>query len=570
MAIGTIPVFISGATMSFAYDLKIVEPEIKSIPQYGKFETRIKTDIQYTNPFDPEEVDLQVHFLTSTGATHTLPAFYDEENGQPVWKVRYAPMSVGVHRYYAVLGTQRTEEHTFECVPSDKDGFIRLSPDDCCYLQFDTGKPYFAVGHNVCWTTGHSPHWTKDYEYYFKRMAENGENYTRIWMIHWNVALEWSNGDYPGLGRYHLSKANRIDEILELAEQYGIYIMLCLESFNNLRIRQPYPAYEGNPYALENGGMLEKPEQFFTNPEARRLFKQRLRYLVARYTYSTNILCWEFWNEVDIIERYVSDEAAAWHQEMAHYLRQIDAMEHLISTSFSGTAGDDAIWQLPEIEITQNHQYGSKDIAKSVRHWTQRNISEFRKPHIFGEFGTDAGGPSREKDPDGIGLHNGIWAATLSGSAGTAMLWWWDNYIDPNDLYYHFQPLSQFVEDVDWTHANFRDAEIGTIDYITPPELDIKEKPTLRVFGLQNDTEALLWMQNARHTWYRMFEKMSLKSVLPTYVEVSGLQDGEYEIEWWDTYQAGRVECTHAVCTDGVLRLEVPEIERDIACKVRL
>ncbi|MEK9136822.1 MAG: DUF5060 domain-containing protein, partial [Bacteroidota bacterium] len=447
--------------------LKITLPETRTIPQYGKFEARIETNLQCTNPFNPEEVDLQVRFLTPTGVTHTMPAFYDEEDGKPVWKVRYAPMEVGDYHYYAALGDARTDTQTFACVPSDRDGFIRLSPHDSRYFQFDSGKPYFAVGHNVCWAD--------DYEPYFQQMAAHGENHTRIWMIHWNVALEWSGGDYPGLGRYHLGKASRLDHILELAEQYGVYIMLCLESFNTLRIRQPYPAYQGNPYAQENGGMLEKPEQFFTHPEARRLFKQHLRYLVARYAYSPHIFCWEFWNEVDIIEKYISEEAVAWHQEMARYLRQIDPMEHLITTSFAGTAGDAAMWRLPEMEFTQNHQYGSKDMAESIRRWTQRNISEFQKPHIFGEFGTDAGGPRSEKDPDGINLHNGIWAAALSGSAGTAMLWWWDNYIEPNKLYYHFQPLAQFVADVDWPHANFRDAEIGDIRYVTQPELETKD-----------------------------------------------------------------------------------------------
>ncbi|MFC1715053.1 DUF5060 domain-containing protein [Candidatus Poribacteria bacterium] len=691
-------------------ELSITYSDTGPIPQYGKFEARIRTDSQFTNPFDPAEANVQVHFLTPAGETHILPTFYDEEDGKAVWKVRYAPLSVGDYSYYAMFGDQHTGEHKFKCVPSDRDGFVRLSPHDYRYFQFDSGKPYFAVGHNVCWTD--------DYEHYFKRMAEHGENFTRIWMIHWNIALEWSGGDYPGLGRYHLGKANWIDRILDLAEQHGIYIMLCLDSFNTLRIRQPYPAYEGNPYSKENGGMLEKPEQFFTNPEARRLFKQRLRYLVARYTYSPNILCWEFWNEVDIVERYISEEAVPWHQEMARYLRQIDPMKHLISTSFANTKGDDAMWQLPEMEITQNHQYGSRDIAESVRQWTQRNIREFHKPHIFGEFGADSSGPRREKDPDGISLHNGIWAAILSGSAGTAMLWWWDNYIRPNDLYYHFKPLSLFVEDVGWTHANFRDAEIGTIDYINPPDIGTKdlelpctvgwghhpvrqycilsdgtiendeqitqfiyppgnelrqeqtfiveypvdgefeihvnkvsnhgrlqirldgelaldqdlptgagdgpwkesdfverwgiyqntydrrfgipvpagkhtiavdnqgkdwislksykltnyqtnEKPELRVFGLQNDTTAILWLQNTGHTWYRVFEKMPLEPVLPTYIEVNGLRDGSYEIEWWDTYQADRVKRADAVCTDGILRLDAPKIEYDIACKIR-
>jgi len=709
--VGLLAATASLSRLSYGSEPKIVDSEMESIPRYGKFEARIETDIQYKNPFDPKEVDLQVHFSTPTGATHTLPAFYDEEDGNSVWKVRYAPLSLGEHRYYATLGSWRSAERKFMCVPSESEGFIRLSPHDRRYFQFDSGKPFFAVGHNVCWT--------EDYEHYFKRMAEHGENYTRIWMIHWNIALEWSGDDYPGLGRYHLGKAKWIDQILDLAEKYGIYIMLCLDSFNTLRIRPSHPAYAGNPYSRENGGMLEKPGQFFTDPEARRLFKQRLRYLVARYTYSPNIHCWEFWNEVNIIEKYVREDVVPWHQDMARYLRQVDPMEHPITTSFAGPSGDDAMWQLPEMEFTQSHQYGAKDIAESVRSWTRRNISKFSKPYIFGEFGTDSSGPKREKDPDGVGLHNGIWSSTLSGSAGTAMLWWWDNYIDPNDLYYHFKPLSQFVKGVDWTRSNFRDAEIGAMGYLTPSEFKIKDldllcaagwghhpveqyrilrdgsvenseqlaqflfpsenpmrqvqkflvdypadgkfevhvnkvsnygrlqitldgklaldqelptgpgdgpweegsfverwnvyqntydrsysipvpagkhtitvdnqgkdwisleryrlvnyqtkdRPALRVFGLQNDTETLLWIQNTQHTWYRLFQEMPVEPVPPTLIDIGGLQDGKYKVEWWDTYQSDKLEYADATCADGILKLKAPEIKRDIACKIHL
>jgi len=274
------------------------------------------------------------------------------------------------------------------------------------------------------------------------RMVKNGENYTRIWMIHWNIALEWSGGEYPGLGHYHLGKAKWFDEILELAEKYGIYIMLCLESFNNLRISQPYPAYDSNPYAKENGGMLQKPEQFFTNPEARRLFKQRLRYLVARYSYSTNILCWEFWNE--------------FKEEWGIYQNVYD--------------------------------------------------QKFRVPVTAGEH------------------------TIIVDNKG-----------------------KDWLSVVGYKLTNYQ----------------TYENPTLRVFGLQNDTMALLWLQNTRHTWYRMFEEIPLKAVLPTYIEIKGLQDGEFKVEWWDTYQANKVQSTNAICIDGILQLEAPRIERDIACKIR-
>lgn len=37
---------------------------------------------------------------------------------------------------------------------------------------------------------------------------------------------------------------------------------------------------------------------FFTNAEAIADYKNRLRYLVARYAYSTSVFAWEFFNEV--------------------------------------------------------------------------------------------------------------------------------------------------------------------------------------------------------------------------------------------------------------------------------
>ncbi|MBM3212306.1 DUF5060 domain-containing protein, partial [Candidatus Poribacteria bacterium] len=530
--------------------LNIMPPENQTIAQYGKFQVAIEAQLQYNNPFSPEEVDLRLHILTPSGLEHIMPAFYDEEKGQPSWKVRYAPMEVGTYRYYAKLKDFTSKEFTFECVSSKSDGFIRLSPDDYRYFQFDSGKPYFAVGHNVCWAD--------DYEYYFKKMAAYGENYTRIWMIHWNVALEWTGNDYPGLGRYHIGKAKRLDRILEMAEKYGIYIMLCIDSFNTLRIKNPYPAYQGNPYAKENGGMLERPEQFFTNSEAIRLFKQRLRYIVARYSYSPSILCWEFWNEVDIIEKYISPEVVKWHEEMAKYLRHIDPMKHPITTSFAYTQGDSAIWKMPEMEISQNHLYNSKDMAESISYWTKRNINEFKKPHIFGEFGTDAGGPGKEKDPEGIALHNGIWAATLSGSAGTAMLWWWDSYIDPLNLYYHFKPLAEFVKDIEWPRASFRDLQIGN------------PNQHLRIYGLQNDTEAILWLQNSQHTWYRSFNKEPIESILPVLLEIRGLKNGDYQIQWWDTYEMKPIVYDKAKSINGILKIKTPEIPKDIACKIQL
>ena len=47
--------------------------------------------------------------------------------------------------------------------------------------------------------------------------------------------------------------------------------------------------------------MPTNPAAFFTDPEAKALFKQRLRYLVARYGAYRNLLAWELFNEVQFV-----------------------------------------------------------------------------------------------------------------------------------------------------------------------------------------------------------------------------------------------------------------------------
>ena len=88
--------------------------------------------------------------------------------------------------------------------------------------------------------------------------------------------IERGNPDV-GLGRYDLANAWRLDTVLERAEREGLSLMFCLESFNSLKIRPEYAQWDKNPYNAANGGPLQRPEQFFPEERARRLFRQRLR-----------------------------------------------------------------------------------------------------------------------------------------------------------------------------------------------------------------------------------------------------------------------------------------------------
>jgi hypothetical protein len=479
-----------------------------TVPRYGRIELGLDLTATYTNPFDPEEIDVRAEVTAPSGRVLTVPAFFggdyrrelrgDQEvlqpAGNPGWRLRICPPEEGDYRVLVKAtdrtGTVQAGPVTFTAIPSENPGFVRVSPEDPRYFAFDDGSPYFAVGANVCWGGGRG---TFDYDAWLPRYGAAGCNYFRVWLgPAWTTfALErvGKPEEGLGLGRFDLANAWRLDYVLDLAEQQGLYVMLCLDSFNELRYRKDgaYPFWEDTPHNAANGGPLAEPKEFWTNETMKRLYRNKLRYLVARYGARTHVLSWEFWNEVDIISpaAYLPEAVRDWHAEMGDYLRQIDPYDHLITTSFASSAGKPEIDALPQIDYVQTHNYGSRDIAAALSNW-QRVKERFGKPHYVGEFGTDAGGGEAEVDPTGIALHNGLWAPIMAGSAGTGMLWWWDNHIHPNNLYFHFAAVARFIAGIDWPRAGFRPLE--------QPRVSFQQEPAEPVFGdLVLDDLPALW-----------------------------------------------------------------------------
>jgi hypothetical protein len=323
------------------------------------------------------------------------------------------------------------------------------------------------LGENICWANDPG---TYGYDTWLSKLADAGGNYTRLWLDpDWNELglekLTREPGDGNGLGRYDAQASWRVDYILDLARTRNVRVMLALLSFNSVDAQGEYASWKNSVYNRANGGPCATPRDFFTNAEAKRLFKRRLRYLVARWGWSPSVLSWEFWNEVDLATGHDSAEAAAWHVEMAKYLRGIDPWRHLITTSCADSNGDRALDSLPQMDYVQTHSYGSHDVVATIEQVTSQKLAAYDKPHYFGEFGADVYGKEDYRDADGINLHNGLWSSVCSGSAGSAMIWWWDNYVEPRDLYHHFAHLAAFVAEVDWGRENYRPAQIVSVQF---------------------------------------------------------------------------------------------------------
>ncbi len=445
---------------------------------HARLEVTFQLSTSHANPFDPEEVDARGIITQPDGSEVTVPAFYFMQydlagsnperllNGRnPSWKVRFAARQVGTHSIaLAVTDAQGTAivdpAGSFVAVDEGRRSIVRVDPRDARFLAHEDGTPYHPIGRNISWATNAG---TKDYERWMSAMAETGQNFGRVWMTHFfrGQSIEWSSshhtGYYQGLGRYSLPIAVRLDRIVELAEEHGILLMIALHHHGQFST-SVNPNWADNPYNIAraaDGGFLNTPQEFFTHPQARELTKRRLRYIIARWGYSSSVLCWELFNEVQFTNGFRESapqraHVAAWHEEMGGWIRANDPFNHLVSTS-SDHAGFEAIWPIPSMELMQEHEYSADKIRRyEVIH---DRLSQYGKPVLFAEFGAPGsstpeqnigtlGAPFAQQMIDGLVLHNGIWSSAMLGSA--AMYWWWE-YIEQYGHDAQFAPLAAFL-----------------------------------------------------------------------------------------------------------------------------
>ncbi len=451
-------------------------PRIAWRPARPEIYTRFEIVVQAPpgeRPFDPDAADLSVTFTLPSGRKVTAPGFYyapyervlvkDEKGedteklipaGRGDWRVRYCPVESGVHRFLAVFRQQGLTRWIwsgqFRTRPTARPGFVRVDPSSRRFFQFDNGAPLFLLGECCCWGGKKG---TFSYDDWFAIHQSSGMNGARIWMSPWAFGIEARPGS---LNRYALDQAWALDYVVELAERLGIYLILCLDYHGMLKtVKDQWGKNDNwrrNPYNRKLGGPCAAPGDFFTSPQARALYKKRLRYIAARWGYSTHILAWELWNEVDLTysERGVNPRAVeAWHREMAAYLKRVDPNRHMVTTSFYSDRAGDRLWRASEMDFVQSHCYNRPDPAGTLTRLARDMSARYHKPFLVGEYGVDSAGAKRtlKKDPLGQALHQALWASAFSGAAGAAMPWWWDNYIHPEGLYVIWRNLSDFLED---------------------------------------------------------------------------------------------------------------------------
>jgi hypothetical protein len=540
------------------------------VPRYERIEFRTDLWARYKNPYDRAHIAVTALVAQPDKTLKRIPGFlYQDfersmeagrEKLTPVgphqWRARFTPTQLGKHAFRIEVktarGTTTTEPQVFHATKSTHPGFIGIHKKNRKFFQFSNGKTYFGVGHNVCW--GSEERLSYDYDDFFRRMGNAGLNYTRVWMCSWDTGIEGSK-----LDSYRLDAAWRLDYILRLAEQRGIYIKLCFDNEHDYQTpakRKHFGIWK------QNGGPCTKVLDFFTIPASKKAYKRRLDYIIARWGYSPHIMAWELWNEMNYIaasDRKVGGTPGVdkdhsslsvskvrgiltdWTQEMAAYLKDNDPNRHLVTTSLGLHVVWDQIWELEDIDFTAIHAYlpnprtvkddKDKDAVLIALRAGDR-IAKFDKPYHVSEFGgleyENKANVINQKDRNGIHLRNAIWGGLFSGAAITPSNWWWKEYIHDRNLYTHYSSAARFLHGIDMADTNWtRIAAAGTTK--------------VRILGIKKSDACAMWIQQRGNDWYRrlMLEK-PLEPLNKVKVRVPNIEKGKYIVTWWDT-TAGKI-----------------------------
>lgn len=602
---------------------------------YSVYTVDFNLNRSYDNPYDPGQIDVQARFVAPSGRTITIPAFWFQDfnvspgtqtweqyvpAGSPKWRIRFMPEEAGAYTLNISArdagGDVDGGSYNFQVAAGPAPGPVRRHPANPLYLQYANGSLYFPFGHNLSFEDGNPKlNGVAYYQSLLPVFAASGENWTRFWMTDFSrTALEWGPGyeDYQGVGVYSQRAAWRVDRYLDTALDSGVQVQLVLNdhgqfsTYSNQRWNAN-ASYPGNPYSSVYGGPVPQanPEQFFSNQDARALFRRRLRYIVARWSAYPNLLAWELFNEVQwagTTSRNMRNDSAtrdaivAWHREMADALKSLDPFAHLVTTSsddYYGSPGFDAIWKLASIDTVQSHHYnqppGGRDAR--IREYAAAAQRAYVKPVVIAEMGVKAdsqpecgfdpqaflantGVPASERTAAnrdhmtaGTTLRNGIWSAALSQSG--AMNWWWGCYMSddagknrmPPEFPLHarlFPPLISFWGGEDPAGNVLGNAAIQT------------GGPIL-AYGLQGQSQALVWVRDALNAYGSGYGPATTESRTTSgaSLSLSGMQPGSYVLSVYDTYGNGDlISQTEVTASGGTCNVALPPFLGDLAVKL--
>jgi hypothetical protein len=139
------------------------------------------------------------------------------------------------------------------------------------------------------------------------------------------------------------------------------------------------------------------------------------------------------------------------------------------------------------------------------------------------------------------------------------MFWWWQ-LVEEESLYPTFAAFSRFMEGEDLRGVDMKACTPRLLQGESP-------YPDLLSVCLKDGSRGLGWI--SRHSAFEATDPAGPAGLSDVTLELTGMEDGNYEVAFWDTIRGQPIEAKHAGAKGGTFRMPVPAFARDIAFKIR-
>jgi len=590
----------------------VVISPTNNVSSFEKFEITFNMNY-YSNPYDPDVINSYCEFWSPSGKYYKVYAFYYSDytktssncsldwtpyqceiltqNGINNWKIRFTPDEVGNWQYkitatdsYGNISYPGRSTLNFLCVKSSNNGFIIKA--NSRFLKKTTGEFFFPVGQNIAWYNypnsngiGVQTYGTNEYKHYIDAMADSKANFIRIFLDYYEgialIGYDFTIGEnYFDL--YNQKDSYQLDWIFNYAKSKGINIMLCLfshSSWGNTNYCSNAWA-ERNPFNSDNGGPISTPFEFFSNSVAINKTKKLLRYIISRWAYSTNLVAWELWNEVYQIEvfnpqitppsNYLTN-INDWHANMYNYIKSIDPYKHLITTSYGAGINNDNYAGFSVMDFTQSHDYKNPIETDFQNYFYQTALYStylIDKPYMSGEWGFDPSVYMDYFDPNGFELHNSLWSSSFSTSLGAVSNWWWDYYINKQNLFHMYKPISEFMNSLSTPSNLFHPYKISNLNGLCTYYMKNSNNDT--IYGWTQDINFNYRSLRSTANGIRYLNTLDENnkpnpSSSNNEIHIPVNQNNkQYIVKWYNTETGIEFQSNTIISNNDILKLDVP------------
>jgi len=171
--------------------------------------------------------------------------------------------------------------------------------------------------------------------------------------------------------------------------------------------------------------------------------------------------------------------------------------------------------------------------------------------------GVTYGGENQQlvDDSSGVWYKKEIWGQI--NPFGVTTLYWYTANINNKGLHKYAKAYQTFTAGIPLSNGNYQSAKATT------------STPTLRAWGQKDlvNNKAHLWIDNIPYNWKNVVDSVNVPAVSGT-VTLTGLKDGTYNVEWWDTTAGSIINTQSVTCSNQTITLQVQGLQSDMACKI--